>query len=244
MTSHPISTRRIATPLGAVHTALGGVGAPILFLHPTPLSHAHFAALFPHLTDSYRIIAPDTLGFGDSDPVPTDVTMDALAGAMVALLDAVGVSRAYVYGFHTGNKIGAALAALHPDRVDKVILAGQTHSLIDDKTARDAAIRPFAEKFLGPTPPADPDAYRRWRSSGPLYRANFAFDLGAAVRQIAAPTLILEFATAAEAHFGIQAPALAAAMKIGRAQVLNDTGAKVHIEQPELIARIVRGFFG
>lgn len=241
MNSHPTV---IATSYGPIACAGFGGGAPLLLLHATPQSHRQFAALLPLLARRYRCLAPDTLGFGDSGPSPEPVTMETLADSMVALLDACGVDRAHVYGFHTGNKIAAALAARHPVRIEKVILAGQTHSLIDDKAARDAAIRPFAEKFLGPTPPADPEAAKIWRSSGPIYRANFAFDFGAAVRRIEAPTMILEFATAAEAHFGVQAPALAAAMRNGRALVLPDTGAGVHLEQPDRIAEIVAGFLG
>jgi pimeloyl-ACP methyl ester carboxylesterase len=248
MTAHSLDVqdmtpRRIATRLGSIYCVAGGAGTPLLILHSTPNSHTHFAPLLPLLMPFYRVIAPDTLGFGQSDPMPPTITMEALAETMTAVLDAFGIARAHVYGFHTGNKIAAALAAGHSGRVDRVILAGQTHSLIDDKIARDAAIAPFAAKFLSKDPPADPAAAQLWHSAGPIYRANFAFDLGAAVRRISAPTLLLEFATPAEDHFGHQAPALAKAMPAGQALVLENTGAQVHQQSPERISAIVRDFF-
>lgn len=237
------ATQAIATPFGRIYAADSGTGAPLLMLHSSPNSHHDFDVVTPLLTDRYRVIAPDTLGFGDSDAIPPAVTMETLADSMVAVLDARGIAKTQVYGFHTGNKIAAALAARHPDRVENVILAGMTHSLIDDKTARDAAIAPFAAKFLGPSRPLGVDE-RLWRSSGPIYRANFAFDLGAALRRIAAPTLLLEFATVAEDHFGHQAPALAAHMKNATAVVFMDTGARVHAAAPGRIAALIRGFLG
>lgn len=240
----PPTSQFASTPHGRIRFSEAGAGPPLLMIHSSPNSHRDFAAVTPLLTDRYRVIAPDTLGFGESDEIPPSVTMETLADSMAALLDSAGIAKAHVYGFHTGNKIAAALAEGHSGRVDRLILAGMTHSLIDDKVARDAAIAPFAEKFFASPPPPDPAAARLWRSSAPIYRANFAFDFGAAVRKIAAPTLLLEFASHAEDHFGHQAPALAAQMKNGTAIVLMDVGARVHAERPDRIAALVRGFVG
>ena len=53
-----------------------------------------------------------------------------------------------MFGLHTGNKIAAALAAEWPSRVNAVVLAGQTHSLILDKAARDEAIREIVDHYF------------------------------------------------------------------------------------------------
>jgi pimeloyl-ACP methyl ester carboxylesterase len=130
-----------ATPRGLIHYAQAGAGAPLLLLHATPGSYRAFSQLAPLLATSFRTIALDTPGYGNSDPLPGEVSIEAMAAGVVALLDALELPRANVLGLHTGNKIAAALAAQWPDRVDRVVLAGQTHSLIVDKAGRDDAIR-------------------------------------------------------------------------------------------------------
>ena len=49
-----------------------------------------------------------------------------------------------MFGMHTGNKVAAALAADRPDRVDRLVLAGQTHSLTLEKDERNAGLGGFA----------------------------------------------------------------------------------------------------
>jgi haloalkane dehalogenase len=47
-----------------------GEGDPIVFLHGNPTSSYLWRNIIPHLTDSYRCIAPDLIGMGDSDKLP------------------------------------------------------------------------------------------------------------------------------------------------------------------------------
>jgi pimeloyl-ACP methyl ester carboxylesterase len=77
-----------------------------------------------------------------------------LGDSLVHLMDALGLRAAHLFGFHTGNKIAAALASTSPDRVLDVILAGQTHSILPGDGDREAGIR----TFLG--------QYSAWHNSG------------------------------------------------------------------------------
>jgi len=74
--------------------------------------------------------------------------MEDLARSMVHFLDAQGVRRAHVLGFHTGNKIAPAMAAAYPDRIGKVVLIGMTHSLVVSRQDRDAAIMKIVKKYM------------------------------------------------------------------------------------------------
>ena len=47
-----------------------GEGDPIVFLHGNPTSSYLWRNIIPHLADSYRCIAPDLIGMGDSDKLP------------------------------------------------------------------------------------------------------------------------------------------------------------------------------
>jgi pimeloyl-ACP methyl ester carboxylesterase len=137
-----------ATPGGMLHYAQGGTGEPLLLLHATPGSWRAFRQLAPLLAAHFQVIALDTPGYGNSDPLPGPVSIEAMADSVVALLDALQLPKAHVLGLHTGNKIAAALAARSPERVGRVVLAGHTHSLLVDRQERDDAIRHLVDHYF------------------------------------------------------------------------------------------------
>ena len=137
------------TPLGQIHTYSHGRGAPLLLLHETPRSAWSFAPLMKLMGTRFGCLAPDTLGFGMSDaPLPKGKIED-LARSMIHVLDEHGIERTHVLGFHTGNKIAAAMAAAYPDRIDRVILVGMTHSLVVSRKERNAAIMNIVRRHMG-----------------------------------------------------------------------------------------------
>jgi pimeloyl-ACP methyl ester carboxylesterase len=137
-----------STPEGQIHYYAHGRGEPLLMLHETPRSAWSYAPLMRLLGGRFRCIAADTLGFGMSDPVPPKTKMEDLAKSMVHLLDALEIERAHVIGFHTGNKIGAALGAHHAGRVGRLVLIGMTHSLVVARKDREAAIMAIVRKYM------------------------------------------------------------------------------------------------
>lgn len=136
------------TPEGQIHYYEHGRGEPVLMLHETPRSAWSYAPLMRLLGARFRCIAADTLGFGMSDPVPPKAKMEDLATSMVHLLDALKIERTHVIGFHTGNKIGAALGAHHANRVRRLVLIGMTHSLVVARKDREAAIMGIVRKYM------------------------------------------------------------------------------------------------
>lgn len=136
------------TPEGQLHYYSHGRGEPLLLLHETPRSARAYARILSLLGGKFRCFAVDTLGFGNSDPLPATATMEDLARNMVHFLDIQKIERAHVLGFHTGNKIAAAMAAMFPDRVDKTVLIGMTHSLVVSRKQRDAAIMDIVRTYM------------------------------------------------------------------------------------------------
>jgi len=136
------------TPEGQIHYYTHGRGEPLLMLHETPRAAWSFAPLMRRLGAKFRCFAPDTLGFGMSDPLPAKATMEDLARCMVHFLDDRKIARAHVLGFHTGNKIAAAMAANAPDRIGRAVLIGMTHSLVVSRRQRDAAIMAIVKKYM------------------------------------------------------------------------------------------------
>lgn len=133
---------------GQIYYTEAGAGPALVLLHPSPQSSRVFWRLLPPLAARYRVIVPDTLGFGRSDRLPDRVTMPRLGRSVADLMSALDIERAHIFGFHTGNKIAAALATECPEQVDRLILCGQTHSLIADQKARIAAFGPITDRYF------------------------------------------------------------------------------------------------
>ena len=105
-----------------------GGGAPVVLLHGSGLgvsAYANWARTIPVLAKHFRVIAPDCAGFGHSDPADDIVFgMDYWVRHMVAFLDAIGVERASFIGNSFGGALAVAIAAQHPNRVDRLMLMG------------------------------------------------------------------------------------------------------------------------
>jgi pimeloyl-ACP methyl ester carboxylesterase len=140
----------VTTRLGQVHYARDGHGSPLLLLGASGRSARMFAPLAGLLADGFDVIAPDTPGFGNSDPLPNGATIEDLAAACVELLDALGIDQVDLYGHHSGNKIAVALAVRFPARVRRLILIGQSHSLIPDQAKRNGTILGIVREYVEP----------------------------------------------------------------------------------------------
>lgn len=135
-----------------IHYRVLGDGPPLVLLHATPKSARAYDRLMPLLAaGGFRVYAFDTPGFGNSDPLPADASMDALAGLFVQAFDSLGLAQVNLFGLHTGNKIGAALAAGWPARVSRFICVGMTHSIVIDEKKRNAAILDIVSNKLDDT---------------------------------------------------------------------------------------------
>lgn len=114
----------VQTQSGRIHVATAGQGFPVLLLHQTPRSWDEYRDVLPILGQSYRAIAMDTLGFGDSDRLPaSENSIERWATGAFDLLDALGITRAAVVGHHTGAVVAMEMAASHPDRVAALVLS-------------------------------------------------------------------------------------------------------------------------
>lgn len=131
MTVPPIDRAFVRLEEGLVHLRRvdGSDGAtPLLLLHASPGSSRGLEPLLRALAEAGggpALIAPDTLGHGDSVPsTEPEPEIATYAHATIRLLDALGLDRVALYGAHTGARIAVEAAVLHPDRIDRVILDG------------------------------------------------------------------------------------------------------------------------
>lgn len=107
-----------------VHVATAGPpdGEPVLLVHGFPETYYEWRKQIPALEDRYRLIMPDTRGFGDTDKPPGTYDRHMLAADMIGVLDALGVAEAAVVGHDWGGIIAFKVAIDWPDRVSRLAL--------------------------------------------------------------------------------------------------------------------------
>ena len=101
---------------------------PLVLLHPSPASSWFMQGLMIELRKAgcnAALIAPDTLGNGDSAPPGIDQPDIAyFADSMLRMMDELALDRVDMYGSHTGARIACEFAAAYPDRARRIVLDG------------------------------------------------------------------------------------------------------------------------
>jgi pimeloyl-ACP methyl ester carboxylesterase len=112
------------TANGQIHyREIPGPGPALVFLHQTSLSSRSWEPVMELFSGQFRVLAPDTPGYGDSTPPAERPTLEWYVEALRGWMEAIGLQRASFLGHHTGASLAAALATRYPDRVEKVVLS-------------------------------------------------------------------------------------------------------------------------
>jgi pimeloyl-ACP methyl ester carboxylesterase len=106
-----------------LHAVIGGDGPPLLLVHGWPQTWYQFRLVMPALAQDFQVVAVDQRGIGLSDKPEEGYDTGTLAGDLVALMEALGHQRFALYGTDTGMLISYALAADHPDRLERLVVS-------------------------------------------------------------------------------------------------------------------------
>jgi pimeloyl-ACP methyl ester carboxylesterase len=106
-----------------LHAVIGGEGPPLLLVHGWPQSWYAWRMLMPTLARDFEVIAVDQRGIGLSDKPADGYDTATLANDLVALMATLGHERFALYGTDTGMPIAYALAADHPERVERLAVS-------------------------------------------------------------------------------------------------------------------------
>jgi class 3 adenylate cyclase len=206
-----------------VHLAycVQGDGPAILFMPGTfiPMDafedHPLMARFVGRIKGLGQLVLTDRRGIGHSDPLSTEeLSAESWAEDLVAVLDHASIDRvAVIAGFDAGHA-AIALAALYPDRVERLCLVNsfangpRVAATIDRLQNFRAAIDTGFEgsdidmlSVVGPSVAGDA-RFREWfdaagrRGASPatalaIINAMFTWDVSAHVAEVAAPALVL-----------------------------------------------------
>ncbi|MGA7410556.1 MAG: alpha/beta fold hydrolase [Bryobacteraceae bacterium] len=99
-----------------------GEGEPILMIMGLSFTLDMWFRITPVLSKRYRLILFDNRGVGRSDTPRGPYSMRQMADDAVAVMEAAGVSSAYVMGASMGGMIAQELALRYPKRVRALLL--------------------------------------------------------------------------------------------------------------------------
>ncbi len=97
---------------------------PIVLIHGWVYdSIATFCRLVPYLVDRFRVIMIDQRNYGGSRGLYEEYEIETVADEIAAVLDALDVRQATVFGYSMGGMVAQALARRHPGHVHQAVLA-------------------------------------------------------------------------------------------------------------------------
>jgi pimeloyl-ACP methyl ester carboxylesterase len=115
---------RVALPSGPQ------IRPPLLCIHQTPNSSAEWEVIMTDLASGRVVLAPDTPGYGMSDPPPSPLGIPQFARIMFRFLDdltkagVIPAGPVDVMGYHTGSITATEMARSEAGRVRRLVLFG------------------------------------------------------------------------------------------------------------------------
>ena len=111
-----------------IHYRQMGEGEPFILLHASPRSGKMLENFGKMLAETFQVIIPDLPGYGFSEAIPQKVNnLYEVVPYLKALLDALNIKQASIYGTATGAQLGIAYALTYPEAVNKLFLDNPAH---------------------------------------------------------------------------------------------------------------------
>jgi pimeloyl-ACP methyl ester carboxylesterase len=118
-----LAFRRVPTHAGDFSILAAGAGDPVLLLHGLGATKGSFLPSVAGLAGTFRTIAVDLPGFGDSfKPLGAPYHAPFFARSVVELMDALGIERAHLVGNSMGGRVALELGLRYPERVGRLVL--------------------------------------------------------------------------------------------------------------------------
>lgn len=115
--------QRIRTFAGDIAYLRQGQGPALILVHGIPSSSYLWRDVIGPLAGTFDVLAPDLLGYGDSDKrLDADLSIAAQARYMVAFMESLGIHQAAFVGHDIGGGVTQLIAVDEPQRAARLIL--------------------------------------------------------------------------------------------------------------------------
>ena len=253
--------------------AVHGVGTPLVLAHGYTASKEMWDDQIGPFSERYRVVVYDVRGHGESDaPAAADAgyTLDTFVDDQKALIDHLGIERAYVGGLSMGGTMTLSFGIAYPEMAKGLIVAGAgTGSTDPQRMAREAeqfatkiereGMEPWGAAYAeGPTRVQfrrkDRKGWEQFKRGvmghsaagsaltfrGVQGRRPSIYALEPALRRLQVPTLIV----IGDEDDPCVEPGIFMKRTIGRSGlvVVPQTGHTVNLEEPDLFNRVVLDF--
>lgn len=146
--------------------SVGGSGVPVVHIHGFAISGAYLMPTARLLADRWVNVVPDLPGYGRSESRDHVLDVPALAGALLALLDALNIDRAVLVGNSMGCPIGLEVAHEAPERVHRLVLVSPAGGIQNRPLSR--AVGQLALDVIRESPRMAPIALPDYLRFGPI----------------------------------------------------------------------------
>ncbi len=241
-----------------------GTAPAVLFLHGLGWDGALWWPFVERYLDRFDVICPDTRGHGGSSKPPGPYSISLFAEDMLALLDALNLTRVAVVGLSQGGMTAQMLATKAPQRV-AALAALATAGRVDPTAAANMEARIKAQRESGPAAaariaaksifsdaflertPGYLEAFIEWRvgmdaaAQEAAMRAVANYDVMAGLAKLAIPVLVVT-GSGDRLIPPAAGRAIAAAAPGAQYVEIQESGHMIAVEQPAAVAAALDPF--
>ena len=145
------------TQYGQLHYRFSGDSSspPVILFHESPLSGQIYEDALPHLGKYFFAVAPDTPGYGDSEPPEAPLEIPDYAARLLSFIRGLGLKSTHLVGCHTGASIAIEVATQAPSLVNKLVLMGVALYTAEER-------KEMLESWTPPFEPKSDGSHLRW----------------------------------------------------------------------------------
>lgn len=243
--------------------AAGPVNAePVLLIHGVGMRAEAWAPQIEALSASHRVIAADMPGHGGTSPLPADARLPDFVAWAARLVQALDLGPVNLAGHSMGALVAAGLAVERPDLVRRVALLNAVHrrspearaavlARADEIAQGQGSVQGPLDRWFGPNQRAVRNTVAHWlqqmdaQGYATAYRAFAEGDQTYADRLggISCPALVLTGEGDRNSNPQMSRD-MAAAMTLGRAQIVAGHRHMVNLTAPFLVNDALRNWLG